>query len=72
MKKLINVALIVSVLVLQVVAQRSNVAQVRTASAKVNTVVCFVPQQEAWVIERFGKFHKTLEPVSLFLTRPAE
>ncbi|KAJ8303967.1 hypothetical protein KUTeg_017550 [Tegillarca granosa] len=25
-----------------------------------NTVVVFVPQQEAWIIERFGKFHKTL------------
>jgi len=27
-----------------------------------NTVVLFVPQQEAWVIERFGKFHRILEP----------
>ena len=22
----------------------------------------FVPQQEAWVVERMGKFHRTLEP----------
>jgi len=29
-----------------------------------NTVVLFVPQQEAWVVERFGKFHRVLEPVS--------
>ena len=28
-----------------------------------NTVILFVPQQEAWVIERFGKFHRVLEPV---------
>jgi len=29
-----------------------------------NTVVLFVPQQEAWVVERFGKFHRVLEPVN--------
>ena len=28
-----------------------------------NTIVKFVPQQEAWIIERFGKFHTTLLPV---------
>ena len=28
-----------------------------------NTVVMFVPQQEAWVVERMGKFHKILDPV---------
>lgn len=27
----------------------------------VNTVVNFVPQQEAWIVERFGKFYKVLE-----------
>ena len=27
-----------------------------------NTVVMFVPQQEAWVVERMGKFHRVLEP----------
>jgi len=27
-----------------------------------NTVLKFVPQQEAWVIERFGKYNKTLSP----------
>ncbi|CAF1310328.1 unnamed protein product [Adineta steineri] len=27
-----------------------------------NTVVLFVPQQEAWVVERMGKFYKTLTP----------
>jgi regulator of protease activity HflC (stomatin/prohibitin superfamily) len=28
----------------------------------VNTIVKFVPQQQAWVVERFGKFHRILEP----------
>ncbi|XP_041369112.1 stomatin-like protein 2, mitochondrial [Gigantopelta aegis] len=27
-----------------------------------NTVVLFVPQQEAWVVERFGKYNRILEP----------
>ncbi|KAI6357802.1 hypothetical protein MCOR25_007553 [Pyricularia grisea] len=27
-----------------------------------NTVVRFVPQQTAWVVERMGKFHRILEP----------
>lgn len=27
-----------------------------------NTVILFVPQQEAWVIERFGKYKEILEP----------
>ncbi|KHN88993.1 Stomatin-like protein 2, mitochondrial [Toxocara canis] len=37
------------------------VAQRRHVHAT-NTVVNFVPQQEAWVVERMGKFHKILEP----------
>jgi len=28
----------------------------------INTVIMFVPQQEAWVVERMGKFHRILEP----------
>lgn len=27
-----------------------------------NTVVRFVPQQTAWIVERMGKFHRILEP----------
>lgn len=27
-----------------------------------NTIIKFVPQQESWIIERFGKFHKVLKP----------
>lgn len=28
----------------------------------INTVVMFVPQQEAWVVERMGRFHRILDP----------
>ncbi|XP_063700092.1 stomatin-like protein 2, mitochondrial [Culicoides brevitarsis] len=28
----------------------------------INTVIMFVPQQEAWVVERMGKFNRILEP----------
>ncbi|XP_008195785.1 stomatin-like protein 2, mitochondrial isoform X2 [Tribolium castaneum] len=28
----------------------------------INTIIMFVPQQEAWVVERMGKFHRILEP----------
>jgi len=28
----------------------------------INTIFKFVPQQEAWVVERFGRFHRILEP----------
>uniref|UniRef100_A0A8C7WPW8 Stomatin-like protein 2, mitochondrial n=1 Tax=Oryzias sinensis TaxID=183150 RepID=A0A8C7WPW8_9TELE len=32
-----------------------------------NTVILFVPQQEAWVVERMGRFHRILEPGLNFL-----
>lgn len=32
-----------------------------------NTVVKFVPQQQAWVVERMGKFHRILKPGIAFL-----
>lgn len=35
------------------------------SSLPMNTVVLFVPQQEAWVVERMGRFHRILEPVSV-------
>lgn len=31
-------------------------------STPLNTAVMFVPQQEAWVVERMGKFHRILDP----------
>ncbi|KAM3850745.1 stomatin-like protein 2, mitochondrial [Diretmus argenteus] len=43
-------------------------AQQRWASSlPINTVVMFVPQQEAWVVERMGRFHRILEPGLNFL-----
>ncbi|PVD19222.1 hypothetical protein C0Q70_19707 [Pomacea canaliculata] len=37
--------------------------QVRLRSRlPLNTAILFVPQQEAWIIERFGKYHRVLEP----------
>lgn len=34
----------------------------RSRPLPVNTVVLFVPQQQAWIVERFGRFHRILEP----------
>ncbi|XP_029930683.1 stomatin-like protein 2, mitochondrial [Myripristis murdjan] len=43
-------------------------AQRRWASSlPMNTVVLFVPQQEAWVVERMGRFHRILDPGLNFL-----
>uniref|UniRef100_A0A182Q4W5 Band 7 domain-containing protein n=1 Tax=Anopheles farauti TaxID=69004 RepID=A0A182Q4W5_9DIPT len=36
--------------------------QVRYRSTPINTMIMFVPQQEAWIVERMGKFHRILEP----------
>ncbi|XP_034948596.1 stomatin-like protein 2, mitochondrial [Chelonus insularis] len=37
--------------------------QVRQRSTTpLNTIIMFVPQQEAWIVERMGKFHRILEP----------
>jgi hypothetical protein len=33
------------------------------AAARYNSIINFVPQQEAWVIERMGRFKKILQPV---------
>ncbi|KAK0168964.1 hypothetical protein PV327_002720 [Microctonus hyperodae] len=32
------------------------------SSTPLNTIIMFVPQQEAWIVERMGKFHRILEP----------
>jgi regulator of protease activity HflC (stomatin/prohibitin superfamily) len=31
-------------------------------SLPANTVIRFVPQQTAWIVERMGKFHRILQP----------
>lgn len=49
--------------VLQSRARSVLTQAVRTRShLPLNTVVLFVPQQEAWVVERMGRFHRVLEP----------
>ncbi|XP_061554699.1 stomatin-like protein 2, mitochondrial [Phycodurus eques] len=45
----------------------SPVQQRWASSLPMNTVVLFVPQQEAWVVERMGRFHRILEPGLNFL-----
>ncbi|CAL7942311.1 unnamed protein product [Xylocopa violacea] len=32
------------------------------SNTPMNTIVMFVPQQEAWIVERMGKFHRILNP----------
>ncbi|GMM37589.1 hypothetical protein DASC09_049140 [Saccharomycopsis crataegensis] len=32
------------------------------SSLPANTIIRFVPQQNAWIVERMGKFHRILEP----------
>jgi hypothetical protein len=34
----------------------------RQSSLPVNTIIRFVPQQTAWIVERMGKFKKILDP----------
>jgi len=44
-------------------AQQLSAQQVRHYNrSPMNTVLMFVPQQEAWVVERMGKFNKILSP----------
>ncbi|XP_053304577.1 stomatin-like protein 2, mitochondrial [Spea bombifrons] len=40
----------------------SDVQRCLASGLPMNTVVLFVPQQEAWVVERMGRFHRILEP----------
>jgi len=37
------------------------------STTPMNTAILFVPQQEAWVVERMGKFHQILKPGFNFL-----
>ena len=42
-----------------------GVVRYSSNSTPLNLGVMFVPQQEAWVVERMGKFSKILTPVKL-------
>ncbi|XP_051283433.1 stomatin-like protein 2, mitochondrial [Dicentrarchus labrax] len=45
----------------------SPVPQRWASRLPMNTAVLFVPQQEAWVVQRMGRFHRILEPGLNFL-----
>jgi len=45
-----------------IVAVKSKTPLKWRQATPLNTAVLFVPQQEAWIVERMGKYHKTLEP----------
>ena len=42
-------------------------ARLKSTGTPVNMGVMFVPQQEAWLVERMGKFNTILEPGLNFL-----
>ncbi|XP_060830339.1 stomatin-like protein 2, mitochondrial [Bombus pascuorum] len=51
------------------VAKLPIIQHVRCKSnTPMNTIILFVPQQEAWVVERMGKFHRILNPGLNILT----
>ncbi|KAF2366991.1 Band 7 domain [Trinorchestia longiramus] len=56
-----NIAKHHQVLRRSVAAQQLQSVRLRS-HLPINTVVLFVPQQEAWIVERMGKFHSVLEP----------
>ena len=39
----------------------------RSGGLPMNTVILFVPQQEAWIVERFGKYQRILQPVCIIV-----
>lgn len=45
---------------------QQNVQYSSEQNTPINFGIMFVPQQEAWVIERMGKFNKILSPVIIF------
>ncbi|XP_076029049.1 stomatin-like protein 2, mitochondrial [Oratosquilla oratoria] len=49
----------------RLLAERQNLvyaSQRWRSHLPLNTVILFVPQQEAWVVERMGKFYRVLDP----------
>lgn len=51
-----------SVNFLKATVQHSLVSVRNRSRLPLNTVLLFVPQQEAWVVERFGKYKQILQP----------
>lgn len=52
----VNPTINVNPLMINQVREKSGI------SSPINTVIMFVPQQEAWIVERMGKFNRILEP----------
>ncbi|KAK2721882.1 hypothetical protein QYM36_004007 [Artemia franciscana] len=48
-------------------ARQIHLSHQQYAAAPINTGILFVPQQEAWVVERMGKFNQILDPGLNFL-----
>ena len=46
-----------------IVLLQQNVRYSSDQNTQINFGIMFVPQQEAWVVERMGKFNKILQPV---------
>ncbi len=42
----------------------STSSVVQRLSTPANLIINFVPQQQAWVVERFGRYLKILQPVT--------
>lgn len=42
--------------------QSQNSPYFNRPSLPANTVIRFVPQQTAWIVERMGRFHRILQP----------
>ncbi|KAK3777897.1 hypothetical protein RRG08_038143 [Elysia crispata] len=51
-----------SVKLLKATVEHAQLCVRNRSSLPLNTVILFVPQQEAWVIERFGKYKQILQP----------
>ena len=50
-----------------IVNHASRQVRHRSGGLPMNTVILFVPQQEAWIVERFGKYQRVLQPGLNFL-----
>ena len=47
-----------------IVPMQQNIRYSSDQNTPINFGIMFVPQQEAWVVERMGKFNKILQPVN--------
>ncbi|KAF9122970.1 hypothetical protein BGW39_009367 [Mortierella sp. 14UC] len=57
-----NARLVPAVASAHMVRRSFNSINRKKQSLPINTIVKFVPQQEAWIVERMGRFHRSLEP----------